>query len=414
MSSGRQKSRIFLSPPHVGDEERRLVAEAFDTNWVAPVGPHLTAFEREMCEATGSRSALCVSSGTAGLHLAIRLLGVGPGDVVLCSTFTFVASANPIVYQGARPVFIDAEPGSWNMDPALLAEALADCAGNGRPPGAVVVADIYGQCADWDRIAPLAAAAGVPVVEDAAEALGATYRGRQAGTFGAIGVFSFNGNKIITTSGGGMMVSADPVLIEKACHWATQARDPAPHYEHTELGYNYRLSNVLAGIGRGQLRSLPARIERRREIFEYYRAVLGDLPGLGFMPDIPGGASNRWLTCITIDPGEAGTDRDEVLRLLAADDIEARPLWKPLHRQAVYAGAKAYGGAVSERLFAQGLCLPSGSAMTGEDLARVAGVVRSAFPAAASGPAVDLLWTRRSPAAKSDPRTSPDLVSANG
>ena len=333
-----------------------------------------------MCAASGVKAALCVSSGTAALHLAVRLLGVQPGDEVFCSTFTFVASANPIVYQGAQPVFIDAELRSWNMDPELLAEALAQRAAQGRLPRAIIVADIYGQCAAWDKIEAVARTYGVPLIDDAAEAVGATYRGEWAGRFGAVGVYSFNGNKIITTSGGGMMVSSDPALIERAHKLATQARDTAPHYEHTELGYNYRLSNVLAGIGRGQLQSLPQRIERRRQIFEFYRQALDDLPGVEFMPESPEGRSTRWLTCLTIDPGGSGIGRDDVLAALAADNIEARPLWKPLHQQPLYRGAPSFGGKVADRLFAHGLCLPSGSAMTEDDLQRVAGVVRGVFP----------------------------------
>ena len=371
--------RIFLSPPHIGTEERLHVDAAFSSNWVAPAGPHLAALEAEMCAASGIPAALCVSSGTAALHLAVRLLGVRPGDEVFCSTFTFVASANPIVYQGAAPVFIDAEPRSWNMDPALLAEALAARAKQGRLPRAIIVADIYGQCAAWDEIQAVAAQHGVPLIEDAAEAVGATYGGEWAGGFGAVGIYSFNGNKIMTTSGGGMMVSADRALIDRAHKLATQARDDAPHYEHSELGYNYRLSNLLAGIGRGQLQSLPARIRRRREIFEFYRQALDGLPGVEFMPELSEGRCTRWLTCLTIDPAAAGLGRDHVLAALAADNIEARPLWKPLHQQPLYRGAAGFGGGVADRLFAHGLCLPSGSAMTDGDLQRVAGVVRGVF-----------------------------------
>jgi pyridoxal phosphate-dependent aminotransferase EpsN len=373
------KPRIFLSPPHLGTEERRHIDTALSSNWVAPAGPHLAALEAEMCAASGVRAALCVSSGTAALHLAVRLLGVQPGDEVFCSTFTFVASANPIVYQGASPVFIDSELRSWNMDPALLANALADRAKQGRRPRAIIVADIYGQCAAWDEIRAVAAEHNVPLIEDAAEAVGATYRGEWAGGFGALGIYSFNGNKIMTTSGGGMLVSPDAPLIDRAHKLATQARDAAPHYEHSELGYNYRLSNVLAGIGRGQLQSLPARVGRRREIFEFYRQALGDLPGVDFMPELPEGRSTRWLTCLTVDPAVARVGRDDVLAALAADNIEARPLWKPLHQQPLYRGTPVCGGAVADRLFAHGLCLPSGSAMSEDDLQRVVGVVRGVF-----------------------------------
>jgi dTDP-4-amino-4,6-dideoxygalactose transaminase len=378
--SATPRARIYLSPPHIGLEEKRHVETAFESNWVAPAGPHLAALEKEICAAGGLKAAVGVSSGTAALHLAVRLMDVQPGDEVFCSTFTFVASANPIVYQGARPVFIDAETRSWNMDPGLLAEALAQRAKQGRLPRAIIVTDIYGQCAVWDEILAVAAAHAVPVIEDAAEAVGATYRGRWAGSFGVLGVYSFNGNKILTTGGGGMLVSADPDLIERAHKLATQARDPAAHYEHSELGYNYRLSNVLAGIGRGQLVTLSERIERRRGIFEYYRQALGDLAGVDFMPELAGGRSTRWLTCLTIDPARAGVMRDLVLAALAADNIEARPLWKPLHQQPLYRTADFFGGAVADRLFQQGLCLPSGSAMTAEDLQRVVRAVRSVFP----------------------------------
>lgn len=373
------KDRIFLSPPHIGPDERRHVEAAFETNWIAPVGPHLAAFEEEMCAASGLKAAVCVSSGTAGLHLAMRLLGVEFGDEVFCSTFTFVATSNPIVYQGARPVFIDSEERSWNMDPNLLSTALADRAESGRLPRAIVVADIYGQCAAWNEIGKIASDYGVPVIEDAAEAVGATYRGRWAGSFGRIGVYSFNGNKIMTTSGGGMIVSNHGALIERAKKLATQSRDPAPHYQHSELGFNYRLSNVLAGIGRGQLKSLGSMIERRREIFEFYKGALGGLPGVGFMPEPEGTRANRWLTCMTIDSAASNVVPNQVIAALEGENIEARPLWKPLHLQPLYKGVETYGGSVAERLFARGLCLPSGSSMTDDDLHRVAEVVQNVF-----------------------------------
>jgi len=376
--------RIYLSPPHIGAEERRHVDEAFATNWVSPAGPHLAAFEAEMCAASGVKAAVCVSSGTAAIHLAMRLLGVGPGDEVFCSTFTFVASANPIVYQGAQPVFIDAELRSWNMDPGLLAEALALRAKAGRLPRAIIVADIYGQCAAWDEITAVAAVHGVPVIEDAAEAVGATYRGKWAGGFGVLGIYSFNGNKILTTSGGGMIVSSDAGLVDRAHKLATQARDNAPHYEHSELGYNYRLSNLLAAIGRGQLRVLAERVAARRRNFDAYRAALGDLPGWSFMPEASTGTSTRWLTCVTIDPRENGADREVVREALAREDIEARPLWKPMHMQPIFSECPIYGGAVGRALFESGLCLPSGSALEAGDRARVIDVIRGV---ASRGPA---------------------------
>jgi pyridoxal phosphate-dependent aminotransferase EpsN len=375
------RARIYLSPPHIGPAEKRFVEEAFEGNWIAPVGPNLDAFEREMCEASGAKHALCLSSGTAALHLAVRLAGVGRGDEVFCSTFTFAASAGPILYEGGHPVFIDSEPGSWNMDPILLAEALESRARAGRLPKAVIVVDLYGQCARWDEIMALCSRYGVPIIEDAAEAVGSTYKGRWAGLFGTYGVYSFNGNKILTTSGGGMLLSDDAGVIEHAKKLATQARDPAPHYQHSELGFNYRMSNVLAGIGRGQLRSLPRRMARRREILGEYVKALGDLEGVSFMPELPEGRSNLWLSCMTIDPSKSQVTPERVLAALARDDIEGRPLWKPLHLQPFYGSAQRFGGSVSESLFARGLCLPSGSAMTDADVARVVDAVRGAFGA---------------------------------
>jgi pyridoxal phosphate-dependent aminotransferase EpsN len=368
--------RIYLSPPHIGADELPLVQEAFASNWVAPLGPHVDAFERELAAYVGIGHAAALSSGTAALHLALRLLKIQPGDEVLCSTLTFSASANPILYEGGRPVFIDAERSTWNMDPELLRDELQVCAARGRLPRAVIVVDLYGQCADYDRILPICAARGVPVIADAAEALGATYRDRMAGTFGLMGVFSFNGNKIITTSGGGMLVSDDPELVARARFLATQARDPAPHYQHSALGFNYRLSNVLAAIGRGQLRVLPERIAARRRNFEYYREALGGLPGVTFMPHATYGRPNYWLTCITIGPEAFGATREDVRQALEAENIEARPVWKPLHLQPVFADCRVRGGAVAEGFFESGLCLPSGSSLTMEDLQRICGIVR--------------------------------------
>ena len=368
--------RIYLSSPHMGDHEQAFVAEAFATNWVAPLGPHVDGFEREFAGLVGARHAAALSSGTAALHLALLLVGVGDGDEVMVSTFTFSASVNPIRYLGAKPVFIDSERGSWNMDPQLLEAALRRRAAAGRLPRAVVVVHLYGQCADMD---PIMAACGryeVSVVEDAAEALGSDYRGKAPGTFGKVGIYSFNGNKIITTSGGGMLVSDDAALVEHARKLATQARDAAPHYEHTEIGYNYRMSNVLAGIGRGQLRVLEERVRARRRNFDYYVKHLGDVLGLAFMPEAPWGRHTRWLTTLTIDPGAFGADREAVRVALADRNIEARPVWKPMHRQPVFAGFESVGGAVAEELFDRGLCLPSGSNLSEADLERVVGVIR--------------------------------------
>lgn len=375
--------RIYLSPPHMSGREEALVAEAFASNWIAPLGPFVTRFEREFAERVGAKHALAVSSGTAALHLALMEAGVRQGDEVMVSTFTFAASVNPIVYLGARPVFIDSEPSSWNMDPRLLAEALEARAAAGRLPRAVVVVHLYGQSADMESIMRVCDAHGVPVIEDAAEALGATCRGRAPGTFGVSGVYSFNGNKIITTSGGGMLVSDDGDLIHHARKIATQARDAGPHYQHSEIGYNYRLSNLLAAVGVAQLEVLEARVAARRRNFEYYREALGGLPGLDFMPEAPWGQHTRWLTCITVDPGVFGVDREALRLELEASGIEARPLWKPMHLQPVFARYDRAGGDFSAGLFDCGLCLPCGSSLTEGDLDEVASCIRGVFRRAA-------------------------------
>jgi pyridoxal phosphate-dependent aminotransferase EpsN len=374
--------RIYLSPPHIGADELSLVQEAFASNWIAPLGPHVDGFEREFCAFTGIKAACALSSGTAAIHLALRLLGVGPGDSVFCSTFTFAASANPILYQGAIPVFIDSDLTGWNMDPELLAKALKDAAAVGKLPKTVIVVDLYGQCADYDSINKICAEYGVPVIQDSAESVGATYKGQPAGRQGHFGVFSFNGNKIITTSGGGMLLSDNEKLIAEARFLSTQARDPAPHYQHSTYGYNYRLSNVLAAIGRGQLRVLKDRVASRRANEAFYRKALGDIPGITFMPEAPWGVSNRWLTCIIVDPVISGTTREKIYNAFAAENIETRPLWKPLHLQPVFADAKAYSSGVSEKLFADGLCLPSGSALTEVELERIVSIIRKVVPSA--------------------------------
>lgn len=374
------KPRLFLSPPHMGAAEFAFIEEAFRTNYIAPVGPNVDAFEQEFCSNFGFRYAAAVSSGTAAIHLALRLLGVRPGDEVVCSSLTFAASANPIIYEQARPVFFDSDEATWNMDGALLEEWLGKRARLGRLPRAVIAVDLYGQCADLERIAAACAKYNVPVIEDAAEALGATFAGRPAGSFGRMGIFSFNGNKIITTSGGGMLVSEDAELIGQARFLATQARDPAQHYQHSKLGFNYRMSNVLAGIGRAQLQVLGERVEARRRIFQRYASALQDIPGFSFMPEAPRSRSNRWLTALTIDPERAGVDNETVRRALEAENIEARLVWKPLHLQPVFSGCETVGGGVAERLFTQGLCLPSGSAMTEGDVQRVVEVIWRLFP----------------------------------
>ena len=472
--------RIYLSPPHMSGREMEFIRDAFETNWIAPLGPHVDALEEEFVQAIsqdGARSdergamnselstyhlslstdplyATALSSGTAALHLALRILGTGDGgrgagvggrrtkddgrsNEVLCSTFTFSASANAITYEGGVPVFIDSDAGSWNMAPGLLREELAACAKRGKLPRAVIVVDLYGQCADYDPIVRACEEFGVPLIEDAAEALGATYwgqaeakakvkaeardreasqlpgatftstltspRGRSAGSFGRAAIFSFNGNKVITTGGGGMLVSHDKAITDKARFFATQARDPAPYYQHSEIGFNYRLSNVLAAIGRGQLTVLSERVAARRRNFDFYKQALGDLPGIEFMPEAPFGRSTRWLTCLTIGEdkvkakvkvkvkvkvkkGSSSVSTSTstcpsptvstLLHALEAENIEARPLWKPMHLQPVFKDCRVRGGGVSERLFENGLCLPSGSALTEEDLERVCMVVR--------------------------------------
>ncbi len=475
------KARIYLSSPHMSGGELALVQDAFATNWIAPLGPHVDQFEREFAEligkavggkgegrtAEGGRQmaegggrgteggrqmaegggrttegggrtadgggqssaqqyAAALSSGTAALHLAMRWLKLQPGDEVICSTLTFSASVNPVLYERATPVFVDCDDVSWNMAPALLAEAVEDRIKRGKKPKAVIVVHLYGQCADLDPIVATCAKHGIPLIEDAAEALGAIYYGGRTtdgggrrtdgggrrtedggrmtdgggrttnnggltsdvgrqlsgiapGSVGLCGIHSFNGNKIITTSGGGMLTSRDPKLIEKARFWATQARDPAPHYQHSEIGFNYRLSNVLAAIGRGQLRVLEDRVNARRRNCVFYQEAFKDLPGMAFMPEASFNRANRWLTCITVDPKSAGTDREKIRLALEKENIEARPVWKPMHQQPIFKDYPVYGGAVSERLFADGLCLPSGSNLAEGDLQRVVEVVRRAF-----------------------------------
>ncbi len=370
--------RIWLSPPHLGGDEMRLLADAVASNWITSLGPDVDAFEQEFAAATGAGHALALTSGTAALHLALQLSGVGPGDEVLVSTLTFAASVNPICYLGGTPVLIDSEATSWNLDPALVAATLEQRARAGRLPRAVVAVHLYGQSAD---LAPLLAACrkyDVPLIEDAAEALGATYEARQPGTFGKAGIFSFNGNKIITTSGGGMLVSEDKVMITHARKLATQARDPAPHYQHSEIGYNYRLSNLLSAVGRGQLRVLSQRVEARRKNFALYRQALGDLPGLDFMPEAPWGRHSRWLTTVTVDPSRFGADREQLRLAFEAENIEARPVWKPMHLQPVFQDCPRVGGEIAERLFHTGLCLPSGSNLQTSEVDRVVSVIRQA------------------------------------
>lgn len=368
--------RIHLSPPHMSGRELPYIQEAFATNWIAPMGPHLDAFEREFAEVVGVEHAVAVSSGTAALHLALILAGVGRGDEVLVSDFTFAASVNPIVYQGATPVLVDSERHSWNVDAGLVAETLTRRASRGKLPKALIATHIYGQSADIDLIVETCERHGVALIEDATESLGSTYRGRAPGSFGQTGCFSFNGNKIITTSGGGMLVTADGALAAHARKLATQARDPAPHYEHTEIGFNYRLSNLLAAVGRGQLSVLEERVQARRATFARYADALGDLPGVSFQPEADWGRHTRWLSCLVIDPALARCDREELRLGLEAANIEARPLWKPMHLQPIFAECEVVGGAVAENLFARGLCIPSGSSLKDAERERVIDAIR--------------------------------------
>jgi dTDP-4-amino-4,6-dideoxygalactose transaminase len=377
--------RIYLSPPHMGPEERVLLLDAFDSNWVAPLGPHVDGFERELAARVGSPNAVALSSGTGGLHLAMLVLGVGQGDEVLTSSFTFAATANAITYLGARPVFIDSDRTTWNMDPALLAEELDRRARAGKLPKCVLVVDLYGNSADWDPILAACAKHGVPVLEDAAEAMGTTYKGRAAGTFGVMGVFSFNGNKIITTAGGGAVVSERKDWIDRIRFLATQARDPAPHYQHSTIGYNYRLSNLLAAVGRGQLRVLDERVKARRQNRALYTELLAGQPGIEMMPEPPYGGVNAWLTCILIDAKRFGATPTQIREALEKHEIESRPVWKPMHLQPVFAGCQAVGGDVSRDLFERGLCLPSGSALTRDDVERVVSLMAEVGQRARSG-----------------------------
>jgi len=367
--------RILLSVPHMGGTEEGFVREAFSSNWLSTVGPNLAAFEKDV-ERRFGMPAVALASCTAAIHLALRLFGVSPGDEVFCSTLTFVAGCNPIRYLGAEPVFLDSDTTTWNLDPNILEDALRERARSGKLPRALVVVDLYGQCADMDPIMALCRQYGVPVVEDAAEALGSTYKGRPAGSIGDIGVFSFNGNKIITTTGGGMLVSHNASWVEKARFWSQQARDPGLAYEHSEMGYNYRMSNVLAGIGRGQLEVLDLRVRQRRAIAFQYRDSFADLLGITLMPQASYGLHTNWLSCFLIDERKFGLSRDALIRALDEANVESRPVWKPMHLQSLFAGCERYGGEVAEDLFKRGICLPSSSSLSGDDQLRAINCVR--------------------------------------
>lgn len=374
--------RILLSVPHMSGKERRYIDEAFRSNWLSTVGPNLTAFERAF-EQRIARSSVALSSGTAAIHLGLRLLGVRPGDEVICPTLTFAATCNPVRYLGAEPVFVDSERATWNVDPNLLEAALKERARAGRLPRAVVVVHLYGQCADMEPIVALCRKYELPLLEDAAQALGATYGGAEAGSFGDVAAFSFNGNKIITTTGGGMLAARDAARVEKARFWSQQARDPGVAYEHSELGYNYRMSNVLAGIGRGQLEVLDVRIRERRAIAERYQAAFADLEGIAPMPQSPRGRSTNWLSTFLVGAANFGCSRDALIKALDAANVESRPVWKPMHLQPLFEGCVCYGGAVAEDLFRSGLCLPSSSSLSMDDQLRVINAVRGAAGAKA-------------------------------
>ncbi|MDM8516320.1 aminotransferase class I/II-fold pyridoxal phosphate-dependent enzyme [Desulfobacterales bacterium HSG16] len=381
-----KKKRIFLSPPHMGGKELEYIKGAFESNYIAPLGPQVDAFEQEFSEITGIPYALALSSGTAAMHLAMRLVGIEPGDEIFASTLTFIGSVTPALYMGAAPVFIDSDRKSWNMDISLLADELKLSDKRGKLPKAVIPTDIFGQCADYDEIQRICDRYEIPVIVDAAESLGATYKGRGAGSSGKAGVFSFNGNKIITTSGGGMLASDNPEFIEEARYLSQQARDPVPYYQHSRIGYNYRMSNILAAVGRGQLGVLNDRVKRKREIFNDYYNVLNDIPGIEFMPEAGYGTASRWLSVILITPDVFGMNADGLCQLLEEENIESRPVWKPMHMQPVFKNndsgnsiesrrekyqMRAVGGSVAEDLFKRGLCLPSGTQMATADMERI-------------------------------------------
>ena len=373
-----ENKKIWLSSPHMGENEFKYVSEAFDLNWISPVGPHLNKFEEKLSEISERKAIAAVSSGTSAIHLALILLGIQNGDEVICSSFTFSASVNPIVYQGATPVFIDSELDTWNMSPEFLELAIKDRIKRGKKPKAIILVHLYGMPAKMNEILEISKKYNIPIIEDAAEALGSTYFGKPLGCISDFGIYSFNGNKIITTSGGGALISSDSEMINKAKFLATQARDDAPHYEHTHIGYNYRLSNVSASIGLGQLEVLQDRVKKRREIFNFYKTQLSEVKEIFFLDEIEGFYSNRWLTTILISEDSKIT-KEELRLFLEKDKIESRPLWKPMHMQPIFKDYPSYGGSNSEYLFNYGLCLPSGSNMSDEDLIRIVNKIKQAF-----------------------------------
>ena len=370
--------KIWLSPPHISDNEQKYVDEAFSQNWIAPAGPHLDRFEKEISNISNSYSVAALASGTAAIHLALILLDIKKDDVVICSSFTFSASVNPIIYQGANPVFIDSENETWNMDPLLLEKAIKECIKKGKKPKAIILVHLYGYPAKLNEIMEISNRYDIPIIEDAAEAVGSKYNDQPLGTFGEFGIFSFNGNKIITTSSGGAIISKNKNYIEKAKFLSTQARDNFPHYEHSEIGYNYRMSNVCAAIGIGQIEVLESRVEKRRHIYNYYRKNLSHIPFISFVEDIEGFYSNRWLTTILIS-NKSEINREDLRLELLKNNIESRPLWKPMHLQPVFNSYDSYNNGISEDLFDRGLCLPSGSNMNEKDLQRVVNVIKGLY-----------------------------------
>ena len=368
-------NKIWLSSPNMGGAEENFVKQAFNKNWIAPVGPNIDGFEKDICKYNNINHAAALSSGTAGIHLALILLGIQLGDEVLCSSFTFSASANPIRYQLATPIFVDSEEETWNIDPALLEKAIIDRKKNGNKPKALILVHLYGISPKMDEILSICEKYEIPIIEDAAEALGGLYKGKALGTFGKFGVYSFNGNKIITTSGGGMLVSNDEELIEKAKFLAAQARDEAPHYQHSQIGYNYRMSNICAGIGRGQMQVLNLRVSQKRKIRDFYKEIFDGIKGITILKENSNSFSNAWLSCILIDSKITGFSRENLRLAFEKDNIEARPLWKPMHLQPVFENFPAYLSGVSEQLFLQGLCLPSDTNMKENEFKRVEEVI---------------------------------------
>jgi dTDP-4-amino-4,6-dideoxygalactose transaminase len=370
--------KIWLSSPHMGGKEQEFVKEAFDTNWVAPLGPNVDGLEQDLANFTGAKYAAALNSGTSAIHLALIMLGVKAGDYVLCQSFTFSASANPIVYQGAIPVFIDSEKDTWNMSPEFLEEAILKLKTQNSKPKAIIPVHLYGLPAKMEEIMAIAEKYDIPVIEDAAEALGSTLNGKACGTFGQLGVLSFNGNKIITTSGGGALISDDEGYIKQSRFLATQARENAPHYQHSHIGYNYRMSNITAGIGRGQMLVINDRVAQRRYNFEFYKKAFAGYAGISFVEELPGAFANRWLSCILVDPTLTnGVSREDIRLALEKENIECRPLWKPMHLQPIFADAPFFGDGTAEKLFEDGLCLPSGSNLSKADLERVVEAIKS-------------------------------------